>query len=445
MLECDKVPRIMPPSWIGTGHLISHPGPERRRSAAPPSASRTEHRAQNAPQRSLAQELDQAAGLPEGWTLELRTLQAARPFAAEWRDLMGRAVEPNVFASPEVMISAAQHLPAAAPPLALFIRSPRRLVAVIAVRARGWSVLPRAAELFATPFHPVGVPLVDRHHFAPVMRAVMSWIQQPARRGTGAYYGSSPIPGLMLPRISLEGPFFRALSELAREGEIGLDLLDRYSRPVLRAETLAAPSPASPRHRQNLRRLKRRLHDAGPLHVEEAISGPALHDGIETLMALEALGWKGRRGTALAQNTRTASFVGVSSGNLRAGGRIRLHPAVWRRTRGSRAYLGSFGRQYCFKIAMILNLHASRPESSWPRPLASCCSASPASSARIPLPTMRPASWTASGRTAWRWRIIILRPPGPLHVTTRTMIAQQHLSRSIRGTARDVFQRLLRR
>ncbi|MBK5256581.1 MAG: GNAT family N-acetyltransferase [Vicinamibacteria bacterium] len=77
------------------------------------------------------------------------------------------------------------------------------------------------------------------------------------------------------------------------------------SLPSSYAEVLATKSPL---FRANLRRRRRQLERLGTLTVERVTGGPALLQRLEEGFALEQRGWKGREGTAIAQDPRTRAF-----------------------------------------------------------------------------------------------------------------------------------------
>ncbi|MFY9289415.1 MAG: GNAT family N-acetyltransferase [Methylorubrum rhodinum] len=85
-----------------------------------------------------------------------------------------------------------------------------------------------------------------------------------------------------------------------------------FERPVLdrRASHLAflADHPHKSRLK-DLRRRRRRLAESGALAFETATEGPALEQALDAFLALEAAGWKGEAGTALASRPDSARFA----------------------------------------------------------------------------------------------------------------------------------------
>lgn len=265
---------------------------------------------------------------PAAFSLELRSLLSCRAIDAEWADLAARALEPNVFAGPEMMLAAAHHLPARHAPAALLVREGAgpsgRLLALLPLETARMPVLPGAVHGYDTPYHPVGVPLVDKTSAVPVLRAVFDGLAglDGSSSGVSSPGVSSPgVSGMLWKHVPLEGAFACAVMQAARQGNRQVDILGRIERPVIRAsasEPVPARQPSRLRH--DIERRRRRLAETGDIRFEEASSGQALRNAIESFMILEASSWKGIRGTALVQSARTSCFIRNASRMLARNG-----------------------------------------------------------------------------------------------------------------------------
>jgi CelD/BcsL family acetyltransferase involved in cellulose biosynthesis len=110
------------------------------------------------------------------------------------------------------------------------------------------------------------------------------------------------------------------------------------------------PLPAS--HRKNLRRLAREKTQLGPLRFVEATSPGAMNPALETLMVLEAAGWKGDRGTAMVQNARLSCFIRVSMRQMAASHEASVMTLMLGETPVAAALmLEQKGVHFCYKIA----------------------------------------------------------------------------------------------
>ncbi len=116
---------------------------------------------------------------------------------------------------------------------------------------------------------------------------------------------------LHLAQMPATGPLQIALaSVLAGDGQ------DRPAATVMREERAALVSLASPetyfmqtlttKKRKELRRQQRRLEEEGTLEVERHADAEGLEQWTVDFLALEKRGWKGKSGSALACDKRTA-------------------------------------------------------------------------------------------------------------------------------------------
>ena len=154
----------------------------------------------------------------------------------------------------------------------------------------------------------------------------------------------------------MESPAGLALLAALRRAGWGVDAVTRFERPVFarRADHAAAlaASPA-PERAKDLRRRRRRLGERGRVELDTATGGPGLAAGLETFLALEARGWKGGRGTALASRPASAAFAralfpGEEDGPVR--GRVDLLRLDGRAVAGSLALVAG-GTATLLKIA----------------------------------------------------------------------------------------------
>jgi len=245
---------------------------------------------------------------------EWKPLAALAELRAEWRDLVARALEPNVFYDPAFALPAARVFGADAGAVLVWSKSAPRLIGLFPARIeRRYGVMATLTG-WTHPYAPLGVPLVDRDEAETAITAFLDHVESEPR-----------LPKLiMLPLIARDGPFATALARvLARRGGA--------SAPCgVHARALLAP-----RKRENyldhvthkklkeLRRQRRRLEESGPV-VHMAASGPAAAVALTDFMALEAAGWKGRAGGAARAHTATEAFMREAVTALAAKGDARI-------------------------------------------------------------------------------------------------------------------------
>ncbi|MFO0593313.1 MAG: GNAT family N-acetyltransferase [Polyangiaceae bacterium] len=246
---------------------------------------------------------------------EIRAVVVERPedldcHLPEWESLAESAVEPNVFYEPWMLLPAIRHLgPFEGLRFVLFfapsIEDRKREVLT------GLFPLQRCATETAVSLPATGL---FRHAFCylrtPLLRA------RYARETVAAFLDlltseRADAPILELGEMVADGPFKKLVTdELYRRGTLSFPV-NAYTRALF----LPAAAPdayleyaLSSRHRRELGRKSRRLADAGPLAWETLSASADIDAFIDEFLALEASGWKGRQGTALASAPARQAF-----------------------------------------------------------------------------------------------------------------------------------------
>ena len=228
---------------------------------------------------------------------------AAERFSPAWRTLAARA-DPNAFADPDFLLPAFRHLaPNSLRFAALWSDARReRLIAAAAIKpgvspvgfARIWM-----HELAALP-----AILVDRDGAGETVAALKA-----ALKGLG---GGA---GLLIPAVETSSALGRALAGA------GAEVLDQAKRAALACAGGAdfmAQLPA--KRRKEWARQRRRLEEGGTL----AYASGAGDEALDVFLALESAGWKGKRGTALAQTPETKGFVRAMVNAFAARGAVKV-------------------------------------------------------------------------------------------------------------------------
>ncbi|MEJ2862367.1 GNAT family N-acetyltransferase [Actinomycetospora flava] len=306
-------------------------------------------------------------------------------FVARWRDLEGRALEPNPFLAPPMLLPAVRHLGAPpslrlvtveqdgrtvfllpvvdAPPHAL-ARAPRRLP------LRRLGVLGLVGlRTWMHPYCFLGTPLVD-----PDVDLDGLW---------EAVLDALPTaPWLDLPKIPADGPVGRSLRRVvaarpARHTSLGhRSFAHRRPAPTYLAEW------TSSKNRGELKRKRRVLQrdlGADVVAVEHGDDPPRAVAGF---LALEAGGWKGRAGTAMAVRPGHGRFLEEMAAGFAADGRLlafalEAGPRVLARSLAITAGPGLFGFKRAFDEELarsspgtlldvdLLDWFHERPELQW--------------------------------------------------------------------------------
>ena len=255
---------------------------------------------------TLTATLQQAAESPSAArstsVVVVRDLQKLSSFIPAWEELAEHALERNVFYEHWMLLPALQaygagkdigvalvlidsdgNRPGAGSLAGLF---PLRLIP----RFRNLKI--SALSLWQHPHCYLGTPLVRADRAVECVSGLLQWL----RRGASAKL-------LELPWIAADGPFRTLLLERCTDLGLTSWTTESFTRGLWRQATNAAGGPGaavSGALRRRLRRHEKRLTESGRL--EHVAMGPAEDIGrwIEEFLRVEASGWKGASGSALA-------------------------------------------------------------------------------------------------------------------------------------------------
>jgi CelD/BcsL family acetyltransferase involved in cellulose biosynthesis len=232
----------------------------------------------------------------------------------EWKALAARAAEPNPFFEPEYVIPAAEFIGGRRVALLVVKGSDGWLACLPVHRPRTWHRVPaRGLVTWQHRYCFCGTPLVRSDC---VESAVGEMTRELMLQRAAAFVG--------LDSVSDEGPVREALRASIEE-EGGAELrVDVHERAALRSRAEAQGYPTlKSKHRNELARKRRRLEDelGGGL---ETLDRAGESGAVEEFLELEASGWKGRGGTALASVELDAQFFRTVCQSFRELGRLHL-------------------------------------------------------------------------------------------------------------------------
>ena len=246
-----------------------------------------------------------------GETVDLAWLQS-RP--AAWDRLVERALAPTPFYTRPVVSAHAAYGIAAAGLRFLVVRQGEDLAAFLPFRSGGaWIGLgQRANTAFTSPYITNSTPLVTACATPDAIEALLD-----------AMAAVSPRCLWIFSLLSLDGPVATALRAAATRRGWPSHVMSEFERPILKRRAdydTYARAHLKPDRRKGLRRQRRRLAERGALAFQSVMGGSTLLQAVEDFLALEARGWKGRRGTALACRRQTADFARTLFGRAGQGG-----------------------------------------------------------------------------------------------------------------------------
>ena len=246
-------------------------------------------------------------GPAPGFAVEFVDLERLSQLQPEWRQLLQGARDPNPFLGPDFFLPLIDKV------------AGERLTGVMALWRRG---APGSSELAA--FFPYRIASKFPLTSLPVLEAFAHPFVSdgtPLLRGEDAEGAAAALLGalqdrfaghvLLLHRLRLDTPTAAALRNAADARGLPIRILQSDQRAAVRAGT---PSERYLRGRVNgkklreLRRCEKRLSEQGQVEMK-TLFGDAVASGLKEFLRLEAAGWKGRRGTALASTVATRAFA----------------------------------------------------------------------------------------------------------------------------------------
>jgi len=228
----------------------------------------------------------------------------------QWRALAERAVEPNGYYLPDwaLAVSASARGRTGALALSAFSDAsiaydgPARMIGLLPVISL-WREyrIPLPALVSAQPYGTLCTPPLDRDATEDTAERLM----EEARRA-GAH-------ALILRDMSLDGRAMRAFAEVLRLRGMRPRLLQSYLRASLDAARDADELLHEALGSKKLKELRRQRHRLAEQYSQvrfDVAREPAeVAAALDTFLILEAGGWKGKRGTALAQHDGDLAFI----------------------------------------------------------------------------------------------------------------------------------------
>lgn len=218
-----------------------------------------------------------------------------------WRELARNALEPNPFFDPDYVLPANEALEGRGRGLAVVAGDDGWLACLPVHRPRTWHRLPLPGlAAWHHPYSFLGTPLVRGDDpAAPLAHLLEHLLARPRATFLG------------LDLIHRDGVVAVALRRAAATAGSRLVIHSEHERAALARQGDGGEGGVrialSPKHRRNFERLRRRL-EAELGTVLETVERSGEERAVETFLAMEAAGWKGRRGTAFSSLEHHAAF-----------------------------------------------------------------------------------------------------------------------------------------
>ncbi|HEY4343589.1 MAG TPA: GNAT family N-acetyltransferase [Parvibaculum sp.] len=289
----------------------------------------------------------------------LDSAEAVGPYVAALDELAANATDSNPLFEAATLAAALTHLQVGSP----------ATVALIWSQEDGKRVLIGAFPYQARRFY-LGLPLcvwsiwMHIHSFlaTPLVRA--GFEHEAIRRFMG-FADSSGAPLMRFPLFQSDGAFGQALADVLAERARPFAETGCHERAFLKSDLdgeayLAAHMRKKKRKEYN--RLWNRLAETGELKFETPGAELDLNRWLESFFELERSGWKGKRGTALAERPNERAFFEAMCREAQRAGKF--HAAEIAVDGKPLAMLASFvagGGAYSFKIAYDENFARYSP------------------------------------------------------------------------------------
>lgn len=237
--------------------------------------------------------------------------------AAAWDRLAAEASEPNPFAERWCLQSALHLLDPERNARLVMVRDgsdgPVIGIMPIAAAARYGRLPLRHVSGWAHPNHFHGAPLVRAGFESLFWSILLGWCDAAPWARTL----------LHVPRLTADGPLHRALVDVARVRGGEVEVVHREERALLDSQLSPEDywdAAVRAKKRKELRRQANRLAEQGAVGFRRWQAGEAIDPWIDAFLDLEARGWKGRAGSALASHSDTqAWFRAIVAGAADAG------------------------------------------------------------------------------------------------------------------------------
>ncbi|NEU11940.1 GNAT family N-acetyltransferase [Methylobacterium sp. BTF04] len=261
---------------------------------------------------------------PDGLVVALRPLDPHAPWIEPWRRLSDRALVDNLFYHPDFALSAAGAFGAGVQVALVGDRAPEepglRLLAAWPIRRTRlrWGIPLTLVMGWMHDFGVFGAPLLDAAEASRALDAL--------------FFGVRLLVGkrVMLTFAPTRGAFADLLSDWLGRHRLRQARFWAHERAFLdlrgkaQSERAAYLDHLSARRRRKFRQSAERLEADGPVTFETVRDPGELAAALDDHLAVEAQGWKGRRGTAIAAAPSQAALMRGAVASLGARGCVRI-------------------------------------------------------------------------------------------------------------------------
>lgn len=227
------------------------------------------------------------------------SVDAAQSLAADWKHLSSNAIQPAGFNAPELILPLLKNVGGAI--LQTVSHGPDLLMA-----------FPVSSKLlflktWDTPLTTTGLPHVNSELSASVLLAYINAQTKP----------------ILFNAIPAQGPFIESLKKQSANFEI-IETWQRAALKPIGSFDNWLQTNFDQKRRKEFKRLRNRLSEQGDMTTDILQQGQDVKPFVDDLLSLEAKGWKGGRGTAIAANPKLKLALEEACGNLHRANKLRF-------------------------------------------------------------------------------------------------------------------------
>jgi CelD/BcsL family acetyltransferase involved in cellulose biosynthesis len=223
--------------------------------------------------------------------VEFVSPEALKQLVGPWRDLCARAAESNPFVDPDFLLPLIAYENPSRLTTALVWATGGRLIGFVALQLPPLGL--GLAHVWQSAYSPLPASAFDREAIPDALAALVAGVRDQTR-----------LAGIIWTMTESVGALAETLGQIAKTHTLSIGMLANTRRAALRLAGLAAfEAGLDPERRRRWRRQARRLAERGRV---ETMTGA---EAVEAFLSLESKGWKGRRGTALADDPARLAFA----------------------------------------------------------------------------------------------------------------------------------------
>lgn len=257
---------------------------------------------------------------------------AAQSLAADWNHLSASAIEPAGFNSSELILPLLKQVGGAI--LQTVNHGPDLLMAFPVAKK------PLFLKTWATPLTNGGLPHVNSELSASVLLAFINAQTKP----------------VLFNAIPAQGPFIASLKKQSANFQI-IETWQRAALKPIGSFENWLQTNFDQKRRKEFKRLRNRLSEQGDMATDVLQQGHDIKPFVNSFLELEARGWKGGKGTAIAANPKLKLALEEACANLHRANKLRFWSlkldgkaiaSLYAIVEGDRAWLGKIAYDEAF-------------------------------------------------------------------------------------------------